>query len=123
MKLSPIVVKFTVPGVVPSLKNQKRLGKGRMFDDPQVKAYKAAFWLFVPPEYRRLELGTQDDPLQATVRLIHDSWRRDVDAEIVFDCLQDAGVVKNDRWIRRKIIYGETIDPANPRCEITLSYL
>lgn len=123
MKLSPIVVKFIVPGVVPSLKNQKRIGKGRMFDDPQVKAYKEQFGLFVPSKYRDLGLGSQGDPLQLTVLLVHDSWRRDADIEILPDCLQAAGVVKNDRWIRRKFIYAERIDAENPRVEITLSYI
>jgi Holliday junction resolvase RusA-like endonuclease len=123
MKLSTIVVRFMVLGVVPSLKNQKRLGKGRMFDDSQVQRYKADFGLQVPPQYRNLALGTRLDPLEATIRLLHDSWRRDADAEIIFDCLQTAGVVSNDRWIRRKFIYAETIDPLNPRAEITVSYI
>ncbi len=123
MKLSPIVVRFAVRGVVPSLKNQKRLGRGRMFDDPQLVRYKADFGYQVPAKYRDLNLGSKDDPLECTVTLFHDSWRRDADAEIIFDCLQTAGVVANDRWIRRKFIYAERIDPENPRCEITVSYL
>ncbi len=40
--------RLTVHGVIPSLKNQKRIGKGRIYDDPEVKAFKNDFYLFVP---------------------------------------------------------------------------
>lgn len=116
-------VAFTIPGVVPSLKNQKRLGRGRMFDDPQVKAYKRDFPLHVPSKYRNLRLGGLRQLLALRVTLYHDSWRRDAEMAIIADCLQVAGVVSNDRWIRVIEIDARAIDRDNPRAEITLSEL
>lgn len=129
MRLSSIVVKFCVLGVVPSLKNQKivgrsfKTGRGNLRDDSQVTAYKASFGLQVPAQYRDMKLGSAADLLQCTVTLFHDSWRRDADIAIIPDCLQTAGVVSNDRWIRVFHVYGERIDSGNPRAEIVVSYL
>lgn len=111
-------IHFTIPGVVPSLKNQKRIGNRRMFDDDQVKAYKRDFPLLCPSRFRKLNLGSSERFLQVTVMIYHDNWKRDADAEIIFDCLQTAGVISNDRWIRVKHISAKMIDPQNPRAVI-----
>lgn len=123
--MSPIVVRFSIPGKVPSLKNRKGYdGRSRRhFDNPGVEAYKRDFAMLVPSRYRDLNLGSKEDPLEATVVVFHENWKRDVDVEIIFDCLQTAGVISNDRWIRVKHIYGQRIDPENPRADITVSYL
>ncbi len=117
------MIAFTVYGVVPSLKNQKRMARGRMYNDPQVMAYKRDFGLQVPPKYRDASLGSATRLLDVKIWLYHDSWRRDADAEIVFDCLQDAGVVSNDRWIRLKTINGLQIDKDRPRAHIVINEL
>lgn len=116
-------VEFTVFGVVPSLKNQKRIGRGRIYDDPQVQAYKRDFALMVPLKYRNLALGGATAHLRLRVTVYNDSWRRDCEAAIVADCLQMAGVVSNDRWIRIIEIDASAIDPDNPRAEIILTEL
>ena len=115
-------MKLTIPGVVPSLKNQKRMGRGRMFDDPQVVAYKRDFGTFVSDKLR-IGMGSRKVFLRVDVRLYPESWRRDADAEILFDCLQACGVVSNDRWIRLKVINATTLDPIHPRAEIEITEL
>ncbi len=115
-------MRLIIPGVVPSLKNQKRLGRGRMFDDPQVVAYKRDFGLFVKPSQQQ-KLGSARQFLRVDVRLYPENWRRDAEAEIVFDCLQACGVISNDRWIRLKTINATTLDPIHPRCEVDITEL
>lgn len=94
-----------------------------MFDDPEVKAFKRDFPTFVPAAYRKLALGGKKNLLQVSVWIYHRDWRRDADAEAVYDSLQSAGVVSNDRWIRVKHIYATEVDPKNPRVEIEISEL
>lgn len=113
-------VSFAIEGVVPSLKNQKRISRGRMHDDAQVVAYKRDFGLLLPARLRDLQMGSARRFLRVDVRIYHDSWRRDIDAEIVFDLLQASGVISNDRWIRTKFIDGTRIDPLHPRAEIDI---
>jgi len=118
-----MTVTFTMPGVVPSLKNQKRIGQGRIYDDIQIVAYKRTFALLVPSRCRNLRLGGPRAHLKLSVRLYHDSWRRDADIAIVADCLQAAGVIANDRWIRVFEIDARAIDSDNPRAEIVIEEL
>ncbi len=94
-----------------------------MFDDPQVVAYKRDFGLLVPLKYRNLQLGSKATHLRLKIRLLAKDWRRDCEAAIIPDCLQAAGVVSNDRWIRIIEIDASAIDPDNPRAEIILEDL
>lgn len=57
------------------------------------------------------------------MRVYHDSWRRDAEAAIICDCLQVAGVVSNDRWIRVIEIDAREISKDRPRAEIELTDL
>ncbi len=93
-----------------------------MFDDPQVVAYKRDFGLFVKDSDKR-NLGSKSVFLRVDVRLYPENWRRDAEAEIVFDCLQAYGVISNDRWIRLKVINATTLDPIHPRAEIDITEL
>lgn len=114
------MIQFTIRGVVPSLKNQKKIARGRMYNDPQVEAYKLNFGLQVPPQHRNAGLGSAKSLLCIKIDLFHDSWRRDADCEIIYDCLQASGVITNDRWVRRKYIEASRIDAGNPRAEIMI---
>ncbi len=117
------MIRITIPGPIPSLKNQKRLGKGRMFDDDEVKAFKRDFYLFVPAYMTSMNLGSKKILLRMDVKLYADSWRRDADIEILCDCLQACGVISNDRWIRMKFVDATKVDPIHPRAEIELQEL
>lgn len=54
--------------------------------------------------------GAKDRPvfplktrLDVKVTAWYPDMRRDLDVEIVYDCLQKAGVIDNDRWIVKKV--------------------
>lgn len=51
--------------------------------------------------------------------IYYPSNRNDLDESLVMDCLQKAGIIKNDRQIKRKIISG-FVDKEQPRVEIEL---
>ncbi len=116
-------MRLIIPGIVPSLKNQKRIARGRMYCDPQVMAYKRDFGLFIPAKDKLAKLGSKLRFLRVDVRLYPENWRRDADCEILYDCLQECGVISNDRWIRLKTINATTLDPINPRAEIDIMEL
>jgi|SRR3989338_9120014 len=67
-----------------------------------------------------------DGPIEGSLAFIghffYRSERPDLDASLVFDCLQKAGVIKNDRQIREIHVY-HGIDKENPRAEILLEKL
>lgn len=61
------------------------------------------------------ELIVEDVELEA--HIYYASRRPDLDESLLMDALQEFGVIKNDRQIRRKIIHGY-VDRENPRCEV-----
>jgi Holliday junction resolvase RusA-like endonuclease len=120
------MIKFTVFGVCYSMKNSKTLtsrgGRPRMVKHWKASAFERDFLLQVPACYRSLAMGSSEFPLSATVTAFYPNRRQDLDVEIVWDLLQKAGVVSNDRFIRRKVaIWG--LDPSSPRVEIEVDYL
>jgi Holliday junction resolvase RusA-like endonuclease len=115
------MIQFIIPGDVPSLKNSNGMNRrGQRFDNAAVKAYKRDFAYLVPAEFRGRNLGSKDQLLGISIALYHADWRRDVDCEIILDCLQAAGVVSNDRWFRYKAFNGARVDPRHPRAEIQI---
>ncbi len=65
-------------------------------------------------------IGSVERPLQSTVTVYYPDMRSDLDCAHVYDLLQKAGVVRNDRYIRVKYEIAR-IDKANPRVEIEIS--
>ena len=86
----------------------------------KANSYVGSFLAQVPPELRRLAIGGPQSLLRANVSVWYRDWRSDVDVELIYDCLQLAGVVSNDRWIREKFVYGAHIDKDNPRVHVIL---
>lgn len=72
--------------------------------------------LQVRPEHRK-QLGSKHRPLRGIVSVFYPSLRQDMDVELVWDLLQKAHVVTNDRYFREKHVYGG-VDKQNPRVEI-----
>lgn len=114
------MIRFTVFGQLPSGKNRKvqRVIRGRAlaFKNTAVRAYERNFALQVPQDAKQA-IGAPDRPLRTTVRVWYQSRRSDLSPELVYDLLQESGVVVNDRFIREKHEFGE-VDAANPRVEI-----
>ena len=107
-------VSFVVFGQMYSMKNSKR----GHFKHEKALRFEQDFALQVPPG-ARLGIGSRKELLRATVTVWYPSWRQDVDFALIYDLLQRTGVVSNDRWIRQRAEFAE-VDPANPRCEITV---
>jgi len=122
--MTPITM--TITGTVVSLKNSRRLVRNRRTGKPfSIKSADAERWMRdavaqIPLKYRGLKLGNENQLLRAVIRIWYPSLRSDLDTAIIYDALQLAGVISNDRWIRHKI---ETafIDVKNPRCDITIT--
>ena len=111
-------VHFTVIGQCYSLKNSKMARRnGFPIKHPKVRKFQQDFIFQVPAKYRDLKLGSAAEPLRTVVVVFYPSWRQDLSCEAVYDCLQAAGVVANDRFIREKHEFAE-VDPKNPRVEI-----
>lgn len=58
--------------------------------------------------------------LTLAVIVYADSWKRDLDCELIPDALQEAGLINNDRAIRQKF-YQWRFDAKNPRVEFKVS--
>lgn len=114
-------VSFVVHGQCWSMKNGKAPRKNRpgMVKNAKVRQFERDFLLQVPPEAKK-RLGSSKEPLRAIITVYYPSWRQDLDLSVVYDLLQTAGVVSNDRWIRQKFEYAEAVDPQNPRVEIEI---
>jgi len=117
-------VSFTVLGALVSLKNSRRIlrqprtGKPFSAKSEAAARYREDFLLQVPPEAKR-GLGSQTEPLRATITVWYPSWRNDLDVGLVLDLLQESGVIANDRWVREQHVWAE-VDAANPRADITV---
>lgn len=119
--MTPII--FTVHGSVTSLKNSRRLvrkprtGKPFSIKSADAERYVTDMIAQVPLKYRGLKVGSKDQLLRAVITVYYPDWRNDLDCAIIFDALQLAGVIANDRWVTEQFLY-RMIDAKNPRAEI-----
>src|SRR6266705_6109236 len=97
---------LSITGTVVSLKNSRRLVRNRRTGKPfsiksaDAERYIRDFIAQVPAKYRGLKLGNENQLLRAVIRIWYPSLRSDLDTAIIYDALQLAGVISNDRWIR-----------------------
>lgn len=108
-------IQMTIRGHLWSMKNGKINGR---FKNPKAKAFERDFALQVKPE-ARIKLGAIDQPLRAIVTVYYPSRKQDLDCALVYDCLQNCGVIANDRYIIEHHEYLE-VDAKNPRVEVTI---
>ena len=119
---------LTITGTVVSLKNSRRLVRKARTGKPfSIKSADAEKWMRdfvaqVPGKYRGLRVGNRDELLRAVITVFYPSWRSDLETAIIYDALQLAEVISNDRWVRCQHHYAE-IDATNPRCEIIIEAL
>lgn len=121
-------VSWTVYGQLVSLKNRRRLLKsrktGKLFPAKSGEAEKYArdFYWQVPVDYRDLQLGSLKSPLRLIVTVYYRTRRSDLDVGLLLDCLQLAGVIRNDRFVIEQHLYA-AVDRNNPRVELTLEFI
>jgi len=118
-------------GELPTKSNQRRIFNGipiksqKALDFVERVKFVASYSRFGEPllgatsakDYRR---GGRF--LYLKVQVFGDSLQRDLDCELLCDALQDAGVINNDRAIRRKFYWWE-LDAENPRVEFEIGYI
>lgn len=120
-------VSLTILGKLVSMKNRRRQLKnrrtGKMFSAKSNEAvnYATDFVNQVPASCRK-RLGGPKTPLRAVVTVFYPTLKSDLDCALIYDCLEAAGVIANDRYIRQKVEYAE-IDRKNPRTEIIVEEL
>src|SRR5881296_2591641 len=101
--MTPIML--TITGTVVSLKNSRRLVRKPRTGKPfSIKSADAERWMRdavaqIPAKYRGLRVGSRDQLLRAVITVWYPSLRSDLDVGAVYDALQLAGVISNDRWI------------------------
>lgn len=65
--------------------------------------------------------GMIEGDVSVSIRIWYASRRPDLDESLILDLLQDVAYA-NDRQVKEKHIYW-SLDPANPRCEITVTQM
>lgn len=116
---------FTILGEPCSKANSRIMivnkGKRRCIKSAKAQAYVESFLWQAKEINSTLIKGTF--PLKGNVKLActiyYASYRKDLDESLIMDCLQKAGILKNDRQIKEKHVY-HRIDKKNPRTQIEL---
>ena len=119
--MNEIIVTMTVDGMLPSLKNQRRIVTNRRTGKPiSIKSqaameYENHFISKVPNKYKK----NYEGPVSLRVRVWYPSKRNDLDVEFLCDLLQKAEIIKNDRQIMHKEAW-KGKDADHPRTVFTL---
>jgi len=116
------MIDFVIEGAIPCLKNSIRVGKGGRFyhKDNAVHDYKEAFALLCPKSAKKGLTG----PVEVILHIYKQNNRLDAVnlQSIIYDSLEFAGVIKNDRLVTDWHCYSE-IDRTNPRVRIEVNEL
>jgi Holliday junction resolvase RusA-like endonuclease len=108
------MINFTIYGQVPSKSNGYRIGNNRLYKSKTLLQYEESF---------RLQTLTVHDTINVefgiNIIVYFQSNRSDLDnaAKVILDCLQNCGIIANDRLCVRLVMI-KNIDKLNPRIEI-----
>jgi hypothetical protein len=122
-----LLADFEILGQPPSKSNRRQIvtaGRGKkgrpmLIKSKEARDYVESFIEQAPEEFRGQEWGSLDDDLAAVFIVWFTSRRPDLTVEMIKDSLEDAEVIKNDRYIREEFIFGY-VDKENPRARILL---
>lgn len=120
-------VSLVIEGALPSMKNSRRIFQNRRTGKPfsaksDAATHYVADFLAQVPQGAKRGLGSKETPLRAIATCWWPSWRNDLDCSLLWDCLQLAGVIANDRWIREMHLWAQ-VDAARPRVEVTIELI
>jgi Holliday junction resolvase RusA-like endonuclease len=110
------MIEFWLEGWPPSMKNCRRIVTNPTTRKPMIiKSDQAKMWmeyaaLQIPAELRGLNLGSADAPLSVTLHVWYENRRPDLDCAIVYDLLEQVGVISNDRHVYEKHEYKHFAD-------------
>lgn len=126
------MISFILLGELASKSNSREVVKlgevSRLIKSKQARRFQADAIRQIPvPARQRLQ-----GPCAISVKVYYRTERQDLDAELLYDCLQDqyahlngqrhlvqGGIVRNDRQFREKHTYHH-IDKRNPRVEVEI---
>lgn len=114
---------ITILGQVPSKSNGYKIGNNRIYKSKELKEYEDFFrWQYSSPHIKKTE--PIKDKFMIEIAVYFQSNRSDLDnaAKIILDCLQNSGVIENDRLCHKLIMY-KFIDKHNPRIEFEITKL
>jgi len=121
-EVTDYLVTATISGMLPSLKNQRRIVTNRRTGKPMsIKSsgameYAATFNHQLPKAARI----NYDGPVSLRCRVWYPSRRNDLDIEYLKDLLQLYGVIKNDRQVFHQEAW-KGRDPERPRIHFTIT--
>lgn len=116
-----LLLQLIIYGQPVSMKNNRRLilnrrtGKPMFIKSKNAIQYEKDFLKQILPKHK-LNI---DHQIKVIVDAYYKSRRPDLDCELIYDCLQKNGIVKNDRLIIQKVAY-KRLDKENPRVEILI---
>lgn len=118
--MPPFLASLTIPGQLPSLKNRRRIvgarrGRPMLIKSAEAMAYEQMFLSAVPPKMRINYSG----PVSVKVRVWYQSRRSDLSTELLFDLLQKAQIIQNDRQIHH-VESWKGLDRDSPRVHLTV---
>lgn len=119
--MSDYILSMTVNGQLPSLKNRRRVFRNRKTGAPiiaksqEAMDYETRFLRAVPESAK---VG-YEGPVSVKVRVWYQSRRSDLSTELLFDLLQKAGVIANDRQVHHVESF-KGLDPERPRVHLTV---
>lgn len=123
------LAEFLIYGQPPRKSNQRQIvTRGRsqtkrlrpmIIKSKEARAYMDSFSDQVPEQYRDKKYGSLEEDLRLDVTVWYKDRRPDLSIELIKDCIEKAGVIKNDRYIREEHIYG-FVDKKTPRIAIRL---
>jgi Holliday junction resolvase RusA-like endonuclease len=107
-------MKFIVKGQVPSKSNGYKIGGNRLYKSKELKSYEESFAWQIPRSNESFQ-----GKFGITLSVYFQSNRSDLDnsAKVILDCLQSAGIIKNDRNCF-ELQMTKHIDKINPRISI-----
>lgn len=114
--LGPIYAKGNRRRLVPN----QRTGKTHSIKSREAEAMVASYVLQLRVAWRNRPPLTE--PVRLTATLYYQHPNCDLDESLVMDCLQQAGVLTNDRLIKEKHVVWR-LDRARPRTECTVEPL
>jgi Holliday junction resolvase RusA-like endonuclease len=119
-----LVLEFEVAGQPARKSNSRRIVTNRKTKQPMLIKSEAALnytdeFLRQVPGNAKLGLGSLEEPLLLWAIVYYKSNQPDLSVELIKDLLEEAGVVRNDRYIRGELLFGK-VDRDSPRTIIRL---
>lgn len=108
---------WVVNGELASKSNGRRfIRRGLIIKSNKALIFEELFPLQVRP---KPEDCITEGEVTLTATIFYKTQRNDLDESLLMDCIQNVGLVSNDRQIREKHIY-HGIDKVNPRVEFKI---